>query len=181
MRADLRPVVEALRPGQLSQPVPVENGVYIIFLRDKRAGAGEEMVSLKQAAVSIAADAPEASVVAAQQKLLALKARFKSCDEMEAQAAKMDGVVAGDLGEANLKDLRPSFRDAAEKLSVNQISDPIRTEAGLHLIAVCGKHRSGTNMPSRADVEGRLEDSQLSLIEKRYLRDLKNSATIETR
>jgi peptidyl-prolyl cis-trans isomerase SurA len=100
---------------------------------------------------------------------------------MEAQAGKVDGVVAGDLGEANLKDLRPSFRDVAEKLKVNQISDPIRTEAGLHLIAVCGKHRGGASMPSRSDIEGRLEDQQLSLIEKRSLRDLKNSATIETR
>jgi peptidyl-prolyl cis-trans isomerase SurA len=181
LRPELRPVVQELRPGQLSQPIPVENGVYIVYLRDKRAGAGEEMVSLKQAAVSLGADASEASLEAAQQKLLGLKAKFTACDTMEAQAAKVDGVVAGDLGEANIKDLRPSFREAAEKLAVNQVSDPIRTEAGLHLIAVCGKRRSGATMPTRADIEGRLEDDQLSLIEKRYLRDLKNSATIETR
>jgi peptidyl-prolyl cis-trans isomerase SurA len=181
MRPELRPVMDELRPGQLSQPIAVDNGVYILFLRDKRNGAGEEMVSLKQAAVSLGADAPEASVAAAQQKLLALKSRITGCDTMEAQAAKLDGVVAGDLGEANLKDLRPSFRDAAAKLAVNQVSDPIRTEAGLHLIAVCSKHRSGATIPTRSDVENRLEDSQLSLIEKRYLRDLKNSATIETR
>jgi peptidyl-prolyl cis-trans isomerase SurA len=181
LRAELRPVVQELRPGQLSQPIPVENGVYIVYLRDKRAGAGEEMVSLKQAAVSLTADASEAALEAAQQKLVGLKAKITGCDTMEAQAAKVEGVVAGDLGEANIKDLRPSFRDAAQKLAVNQVSDPIRTEAGLHLIAVCAKHRSGATMPSRTDIEGRLEDQQLSLIEKRYLRDLKNSATIETR
>ena len=172
---------EQLRAGQLSQPIPIENGVYIVYLRAKRSGAGEEMVDLKQAAISLGADASGAAVEAAQQKLLALKAKITSCDTMEAQAAKVDGVVAGDLGEANLKDLRPSFRDVAAKLAVNQISDPIRTEAGMHLIAVCGKHRGGAAMPSRADIEGRLEDQQLSLIEKRSLRDLKNSATIETR
>jgi peptidyl-prolyl cis-trans isomerase SurA len=181
MRADLRPVVAQMRVGQLSQPIPVDNGVYILFLRGKRSGAGEQMVSLKQAAVSLASDAPDATVAAAQEKLMALKAKIKGCDSMETQAGKVEGVVAGDLGEANLKDLRPSFRDAAEKMAVDQVSDPIRTEAGLHLIAVCGKRRSGAAIPTRADVEGRLEDSQLSLIEKRYLRDLKNSATIETR
>ena len=181
MRQELRPVVEQLRPGQLSQPVAVENGVYIIYLRAKRSGAGEEMVSLKQAAVSLTSDASETSVVAAQQKLLSLKAKITGCDTMEAQAAKFDGVVAGDLGEANEKDLRPSFREAADKLQVNQVSEPIRTEAGLHLIAVCGKRRSGANIPSRTDIENRLEDDQLSLVQKRYLRDLKNSATIEMR
>jgi len=181
LKPELRPVVDQLRPGQLSQPVPVENGVYIVYLRAKRSGAGDEMVSLKQAAVSLGADAPEAGVAAAQQKLLALKVKITSCDTMEAQAAKVEGVVAGDLGEANVKDLRPSFREAADKLQVGQVSDPIRTEAGLHLIAVCAKRRSGATIPSRADIENRLEDDQLSLIQKRYLRDLKNSATIETR
>src|ERR1700744_2659045 len=118
-----------------------------------------------QAAISLGADASEASVQAAQQKLVELKAKLTGCDGLEDQAAKVGGGVAGDLGEANLKDLRPSFRDVAEKLQVNQISDPIRTEAGMHLIAVCGKHRGGAAMPSRADIEGRLEDQQLSLIE----------------
>ena len=181
LRPEIRPVVEQLRPGQLSQPIPVDNGVYIVYLRAKRSGAGEEMVELKQAAISLGSDAPPANVEAAQAKLLALKTKITGCDTMEAQAAKVDGVVAGDLGEANLKDLRPSFRDAAEKLKVNQVSDPIRTDAGLHLIAVCGKRRSGETIPSRSDIEGKLEDDQLSLIQKRYLRDLKNSATIETR
>jgi len=181
LKPELRPVVDLLRPGQLSQPIPVENGVYIIYLRAKRSGAGDEMVSLKQAAVSLSADAPEASVAAAQQKLMLLKAKITNCESMEAQAAKLDGVVAGDLGEANVKDLRPSFREVADQLHVGQVSDPIRTEAGLHLIAVCGKRRSGANIPSRVDIENRLEDDQLSLIQKRYLRDLKNSATIETR
>ena len=181
LRPELRPVVDQLRPGQLSQPIPVENGVYIVLLRAKRSGAGDEMVSLKQAAVSLGADAPAATVATAQEKLLALKAKVGGCDSLEAQAGKFEGVVAGDLGEANVKDLRASFRDAANRLQVNQVSEPIRTEAGLHLIAVCGKRRSGASIPSRADLEGRLEDDQLSLISKRYLRDLKNSATIETR
>jgi len=181
LRAELRPVVDQLRTGQLSQPIQVENGVYILYLRAKRSGSGDELVSLKQAAISLSADAPQATVDAAQQKLLALKAKITGCDSLETQAAKLEGVVAGDLGEANIKDLRESFRDAAEKLKVNQVSDPIRTNAGLHLVAVCGKRRSGANIPSRSDIEGRLEDDQLSLVSKRYLRDLKNSATIETR
>jgi peptidyl-prolyl cis-trans isomerase SurA len=181
MRPEVRPVVEQLRPGQLSAPIPVENGVYIVYLRAKRSGAGDQMVSLKQAAVSLAGDAPEASVAAARDKLMALKAKITTCDTMEAQSAKVEGVVAGDLGEANVKDLRASFREAAETLPVGQVSDPIRTEAGLHLIMVCGKRRSGATIPSRAEIENKLEDDQLALVQKRYLRDLKNSATIETR
>jgi peptidyl-prolyl cis-trans isomerase SurA len=181
LRPEVRELVDQLRPGQVSRPIAVENGAYILYLRAKRSGAGEEMVSLKQAAIGLGADAPDADVEAARQKLLALKAQIKGCDALEAQAAKVEGVVAGDLGEANVKDLRPSFREAAEKLQINQVSEPIRTDAGLHLIAVCARRRSDVSIPSRADIEGRLKDDQLSLIARRYLRDLKNSATIETR
>jgi peptidyl-prolyl cis-trans isomerase SurA len=181
LRPEVRGLVDELRPGQVSRPIAVENGAYILYLRAKRAGAGEEMVSLKQAAIGLGADAPDSDVEAARQKLLVLKAQIKGCDTLEPQAAKLEGVVAGDLGEANVKDLNPSFRGVAEKLQVNQVSEPIRTNAGLHLIAVCARRRSDVTIPSRADIEGRLKDDQLSLIARRYLRDLKNSATIETR
>jgi peptidyl-prolyl cis-trans isomerase SurA len=181
MAPELRAAVRELRPGQLSRPIVVQNGVYIIYLRDKRSGAGEELVSLKQAAISLPASASEADVAAAQAKLVALKSQIAGCSTLEATASKVDGVIAGDLGEANIKDLRPSFRDAIQSLKPDQVSDPIRTEAGLHLIALCGQRRSGATIPSRSDIEGRIEDQQLSQISRRYLRDLRNSATIETR
>jgi peptidyl-prolyl cis-trans isomerase SurA len=179
--AELRDAVADLRPGQLSRPIVAQTGVYIVFLRDKRSGAGEELVSLKQAAIGLTANASDADVAAAQAKLVALKAQITSCDMLEATAAKVDGVIAGDLGEANVKDLRPSFRDAVSSLKVGQVSEPIRTEAGLHLIALCGQRRSGATIPSREEIQDRLEDQQLALISRRYLRDLRNSATIETR
>jgi peptidyl-prolyl cis-trans isomerase SurA len=89
--------------------------------------------------------------------------------------------VAGDLGEAEITDLAPAFQAAATALQIGQVSDPIRTDAGLHLIAVCGKRQSGGNAPSHDQIENRLRGQQLALISKRYLRDLRNSATIETR
>jgi peptidyl-prolyl cis-trans isomerase SurA len=61
------------------------------------------------------------------------------------------------------------------------VSDPIRTDAGMHLIAVCGKRQGGANAPSHDQIENRLRGQQLALIAKRYLRDLRNQATIETR
>ena len=89
--------------------------------------------------------------------------------------------VGGDLGEAEITDLAPAFQAAATALDIGQVSDPIRTEAGLHLIAVCGKRQSGGGAPSHDQIENRLRGQQLALISKRYLRDLRNSATIETR
>ena len=178
--AELRPVVEQLRPGELSKPIPAQSGVYIILMREKRAGSTSELISLKQAAISLSPDAAPEVVADAQRKLVALKGELKDgCDGLEARAAKVDGVVAGDLGEADVKDLKPEFSQAAQSLAVGQISDPIRTDAGLHLIAVCGRRQAGVNLPSRDEIEARLKEQDISLISKRQLRDLRNSATIE--
>ena len=100
---------------------------------------------------------------------------------MEAAGNAAQGVVAGDLGEAEVADLAPAFRDAAEKLKVGEVSDPIRTPVGLHLIAVCGRRTAGAGAADKDQIERRLRGQQLSMIARRYMRDLRNSATIETK
>jgi peptidyl-prolyl cis-trans isomerase SurA len=61
------------------------------------------------------------------------------------------------------------------------VSEPLRTDAGLHLIAVCNKRQAGADLLNHDEIENRLFGAQLAMIAKRYLRDLRNSATIETR
>jgi peptidyl-prolyl cis-trans isomerase SurA len=181
MPPEVDTALETLRPGQLSAPIPVKDGVYIVLLQDRHAGGGSEVVRLKQAAVALPKDASAEQASAAAAKLDELRPRLHGCDDMEGLAAKIPGVVAGDLGEAEVKDLAPAFRDAVDKMQTGQISEPIRTEAGLHLIAVCDKHMGGANMLTHDQIEDRLYGQELAMIAKRELRDLRNSATIETR
>jgi peptidyl-prolyl cis-trans isomerase SurA len=181
MPPEVDAALEQMRAGQLSKPIPVKDGVYIVFLRDKRAGAGAMVVNLKQAAVALAQDATPAALEAAKAKLMVLRGQVTGCGDLEAKAAKTQGVVAGDLGEAEIKDLAPAFREAAETLKPGQVSEPIRTQAGLHILAVCGKHATGDDSMGHDQIENRLYGQQLSMIARRYMRDLRNSATIETR
>lgn len=181
MPAEVDAALEAMRPGQLSQPIPVRDGVYIIYLRDKRSGSTASVVSLKQAAVSLPQSATEGQVAAANATLETLRAQVTGCGNIEAKAANVNGVVAGDLGETEIKDLAPAFRTAVESLQPGQISQPIRTNAGLHLLAVCGKRTGGAEALTTEQIENRLFGQQLSMIARRYMRDLRTSATIETR
>ncbi len=181
MPPEVEAVLEQMRPGQLSQPIAVRDGVYILYLRDKRAGGSATLVNLKQAAVALPQGASADDEAAARARLAALKPQIRDCATLEATAAQAQGVVAGDLGEAELDDLAPQFREAAEKLDIGQVSDPIRTAAGMHLIAVCGKRAAGAGGIDKEQVEQRLFSQQLGMIARRYMRDLRNSATIETR
>jgi peptidyl-prolyl cis-trans isomerase SurA len=182
MRPEVAAVVQELRAGQLSRPIPVPDGAYLVYLRDKRTAGGAPVVSLKQVALRVATDAPAAEVEAARQKLTALKPRITSCATLEQAANQgLPEAAAGDLGEAEVKDLSPAFREVAERLQVNQVSDPIRTDVGMHLVAVCGRRDSAVKLPTRDEIKSELENNKLTLIAKREMLNLRSAATIETR
>ncbi|MFO0437233.1 MAG: peptidylprolyl isomerase [Phenylobacterium sp.] len=181
MAPEIDAALDQMRPGQLSRPIPVRDGVYIVYLRDRRAGASAVTVSLKQAAIALPSSAPEAEVRSAATRLSDLRGRIAGCETVESEASRVQGVVAGDLGEAELKDLSPAFRSAVENLTAGQTSDPIRTNVGLHILTVCSRGSAGGGDVSREQIEGRLFGQQLSMIARRYMRDLRMAATIETR
>ena len=179
--AEVSAVLEQMRPGQLSQPIAVKDGVYILYLREKRAGGNATLVNLKQVAIGLPQTATPDDEATARTKLAAIRPTIKDCAGMDAAANAAQGVIAGDLGEAEVADLAPAFRDAAEKLKVGEVSEPIRTPVGLHLIAVCGRRTAGAGGADKDQIERRLRGQQLSMIARRYMRDLRNSATIETK
>jgi peptidyl-prolyl cis-trans isomerase SurA len=174
-------VLEQMRPGQLSQPIAVKDGVYILYLREKRAGGNATLVNLKQVAIGLPQTATAEDEATARTKLAAVRPTIKDCAGMAAAGNTAQGIIAGDLGEAEVADLAPAFRDAAEKLKVGEVSEPIRTPVGLHLIAVCGRRAAGAGAADKDQIERRLRGQQLSMIARRYMRDLRNSATIETK
>lgn len=174
----LQTAFDQLEAGQLSNPIPVDGGVYIIYMRDKRAGASTSLASLKQIMVELPETASEAQVAAATTALEGLRAGL-TCDNILSQATATPGVLGADLGEADVANLAPQFQQVARSAEVGTISTPIRTPLGLHLVAVCGRRVGGVDAPTALDVERRLRGQNLAVLERRYLRDLRQDALIE--
>lgn len=174
--------LEQLRPGQLSAPIATDQGVYIIYLKEKRAGGTKPLVTLKQAAVSLDGSADQAAIDAAAGSLEKLRALNPTCADLEAKAGQVPGVIAGDMGEMEMTDLTGEFATAAANTPENQLSaTPIRSDVGVHLLMVCGKRTSGGALPTAEQIERRLRSQQLDMISRRVLRDLRTQATIEVR
>ena len=176
----LQAIFDQLQPGQLSNPVAVDGGVYIIYMRDKRDGAATSLVSMKQAMVELPETASEAEVAAATAKLETLRQGL-TCDNIMSQARATAGVTYADLGESDVQNLAPQFQQFARTGEVGAVSSPIRTPLGLHLVAVCGRRVGGPDVPTRQQVENRLRAQNLQVLDRRYLRDLRNDALIEVK
>ncbi|HEY5411443.1 MAG TPA: peptidylprolyl isomerase, partial [Caulobacteraceae bacterium] len=156
LQPELASALTQMRPGQISQPIQVNDGVYVLQLREKQAGGASTLVDLKQAAVRLAADATPDQVTAAQKTLADLAATSPDCANLESKAAAFPGVVSGDLGKSDVKDLSPEFRVPAEGQPLNQLSQPVRTPVGLHLLMVCSREANHANLPSKDEIENRL-------------------------
>ncbi|RZJ32427.1 MAG: peptidylprolyl isomerase [Brevundimonas sp.] len=175
---NLQQALDQLSPGQLSRPIPVEGGVYIIYMRDKREGASASLVSMKQVMVELPETASEADVAAATQRLEAIRGQL-TCDNILTRARSEQGLLGADLGESDVQNLAPQFQQVARSAEIGSISSPVRTPLGIHVLAVCGRRVGGTEAPDPRSVENQLFRQNIATLGRRYMRDLREDALIE--
>lgn len=180
MQPALQQALDQLQVGQLSRPIPVDGGVYIIYMRDKRDGASASLVQIKQVMIELPETATDADVAAATQRLEALRPQL-TCDTMLARATSEQGLLGADLGEADVQNLAPQFQQVARSAEVGSVSTPVRTPLGVHLLGVCGRRVGGTEAPNPQEVENTLFRQNLATLGRRYMRDLREDALIEYR
>jgi peptidyl-prolyl cis-trans isomerase SurA len=112
MPAEVDAALEQLRPGQLSQADPGQ-GRRLHHLSARQARRREAAIwsTSSRSPCPLAADADRPMSTPPHQAAgRSLKPKITSCDDLEATAGKVDGVVAGDLGEAEITDLAPPSR-----------------------------------------------------------------------
>jgi len=174
----LETAMESLAVGQLSNPIPVEGGVYILYMRDKRSGAATSLVQMKQVMIELPETASEAEVTAATQRLEALRGSL-TCDNILQRARAEQGMLGADLGESDVANLLPQFQQVARSAEIGSVSSAVRSPLGVHLLAVCGRRLGGPEAPSAQQVESRLQNQNYAMLGRRYLRDLRADALIE--
>jgi peptidyl-prolyl cis-trans isomerase SurA len=174
----LEQAMASLEVGQLSNPIPVDGGVYILYMRDKRSGAATSLVQMKQVMIELPETASEAEVAAASQRLEAIR-NGTTCDNILQRARAEQGMLGADLGESDVANLLPQFQQVARSAEVGTVSSVVRTPLGVHILAVCGRRLGGPEAPSAQQVEARLQNQNFAMLGRRYLRDLRADALIE--
>jgi len=172
--------------GQVSEPIRTVGGYYLVLVRERRQGlaapTGGEVLELKQILLAMTPTAPPAEVERNQGLARTILQGVQGCDKVEAAGKQYGAPDAGSLGKLRAQDLPENFRQVVTGAPIGKFVGPARTNAGLHLLMVCSRAEAKADgLPSREQVADRLMQRRLSMFSRRYLRDLRRTAVVETR
>lgn len=181
LRPEVIPVVDAMTAGTVSDPIVVRGGVMIVAVREKRSPtAPKTKLKLKEMTSKVPAGSAEPIWRRAEQSLRQSRDALRNGCDGVTRAATRGGVEAIDLGEVEDSDLSEPFKSQALGLARSQASQVFRSDSGVHVLVLCDKETTGDDIPTAEQLEDRLYEQELSLIARRYLRDIRREAAIIT-
>jgi peptidyl-prolyl cis-trans isomerase SurA len=182
---DLAEVLQQMKRGDLSRPVRGTDGYYILFLRNKRVAKGleqsEASIDLLQLFLRVNAGDPEETEQARQANLTYLKENAKDCAALSQLAGKLKSSKIGTVEDIKLGDIAANIREKIANLPENQLSETLRTSAGMLVVMVCKRHTEKTQTAIRNRIAENLARERADLLSRRMLRDLKRVAVVEIR
>ncbi len=128
--------------GEVSEIIKSSNGLHLLKLHDRRqSGKIVEQQQLRHILIRPDAGSSDAD---AREQAEQLRARIDGGEEFEkiARAYSADqasGINGGGLGWTSPGDFSPEFEAATRALPLNEVSAPVRTQAGYHLVEVQGR------------------------------------------
>ena len=177
-----------LKPGAVSDIMRSPAGFHIVKLLERR-GAGAESVSVEQTRLRhiLIRTSENVSENEARRRLADIRERIVSgkADFAELARVHSDDATAARGGELDWVypgDTVPEFERAYQSLAVGEISRPVKTPFGYHLIQVL-ERRSADMSPERRRLQARqaLRERKSDEAYQEWLRQLRDQSYVELR
>lgn len=179
-------VAPKMKKGDIQGPIRSPSGFHIIKLLDQRGGDVETItkthvrhILLKPNEVLTNDDA--------RKKLETIKTRIEAGDDFGDLARgnsddKGSAVKGGDLGFVPPGALVPEFEEAMNRLQPNQLSEPVQTQFGWHLIQVLERQESDdTEELLRKQAQDEIFKRKVEEETELWLRRIRDEAYVEIR
>jgi peptidyl-prolyl cis-trans isomerase SurA len=177
----------AMNPGQISAVLRSPNGFHILRLEDKRGNFMQLIVKQTQARHILIKTNEVVSDDEAKQRLLQLKERMEQgsakFEDMARQYSDdLSASKGGDLGWLSSGDTVPEFERAMDALKPGEISSPVQSPFGWHLIQVTERRdQDVTKERKRLDARRALREQKSEETFEDWVRQLRDSAFVENR
>ncbi len=175
-----------MKPGDVSKPLRSGSGFHIFRILDIR---GEEKVMVDQVFsrhILIKTTAVK-SDQEARSDLNSLRSRILSGEDFSqlARAHSEDPGSAssgGELGWLAPSVFAPAFRDVAETIPVNEISEPFKSRFGWHILQVLDKREHDNSLEAkRNQARDFIRQRKVSEEKELWLRQLRDESYVENR
>jgi peptidyl-prolyl cis-trans isomerase C len=170
-----------MRPGTGAD----ENEVLQYYKDNEEQFLQEDTIRASHILITVDQDADEDEAAAAEQEILDLKSKLDAgADFAELAMEHSDcpsSAQGGDLGDFGRGSMVPPFEQAAFSVEVGEISDPVRTQFGFHLIKLTGK-TEGEKLPFeqiRPQIAEYLANRKLDEKVRNHVEELRTKADIK--
>ncbi len=178
--------VKTLQVGEVAKPVRSPNGFHILKLINKRGGSSTLVVGQTHARHILIKTSEVMSDKEAKRKMDGIKERLDNGGKFEALAKQFseDGSAnsGGDLGWINPGDTVPQFEKAMNELKINEISAPVQSPFGWHVIQVLERRQQDMSKEAarlKARQEIRVRKSEEAYQD--WIREMRDRAFVELR
>jgi peptidyl-prolyl cis-trans isomerase SurA len=176
--------LKSMKKGDVSQVLRSPGGFHIVKLNDMRSGNAPTVVEQTRVRHILVRANEVTSESEAKSKIERVKDRIetgaKFADQARLNSEDASSVKGGDLGWVNPGDTVPEFEQAMAKLKVNELSGPVRSPFGWHLILVEERRTQDVSQErkrdlARAAIRARKADEQFA----EFMRQVRDRAYVE--
>ena len=164
--------IKKLEINNFSKPIKGENGYFIIKLLNKRI-IGQETIS----DVSLF----RIELIEKNDEVYQLLNNIGNCDELEEFAKTYGSTDSGSLGSFKYIELSNQLKSEVQKLNKNEISAPIKYDAGEFHIMICDINKAKPIIPSKFKIQDILINQKLEVLARQYMSELRTKAIIDIR
>jgi peptidyl-prolyl cis-trans isomerase SurA len=178
--------LKAMKVGDVSAPLRSPNGFHVLKLNNKRGGNSPLVIQQTHARHILIKLSEIMSEKDGKLKIDGIKERLDNGEKFEALARQYseDSTASsgGDLNWVNPGDTVPQFEKAMNELKDLQISMPVRTQFGWHLIQVMERRsqdmsKEAARLKARQEIRAKKADEAY----QDWIRELRDRAYVEIR
>ena len=179
-------LLKDLTVGEVSKPIRSPNGFHIVKIIDKRSVDSTLIVEQTNTRHILMKLNEVVSEQEAKQKMDALKERLDNGEDFAELARQYseDGSAneGGTLGWVNPGDTVPEFEKAMNNLAPEEISEPIRTPFGWHIIQVMERRKQDmTDQAARIKARREIHARKTEEAYEDWLHEIRDRAFVELR
>ncbi|MEY4761934.1 MAG: hypothetical protein RLZZ200_1790 [Pseudomonadota bacterium] len=175
-----------LKAGGISPPIRTPSGFHLIKLNQTRSIEGDMVVEQSHARHILIRPNELQDDATVKQRLTDIRTKVLNGEDFAAFASSLSAdpgssVNGGDLGWNGPGTFVPEFETTLARLKDNEISEPIRSQFGWHLIQLLGRRKFDmTEEAARQRAFAQLRESKADEETELWLRRLRDEAFVET-